>query len=251
MITTLMIVVALFQGPGRLQPGAGIVMGTIQFQDGGAAAGVRVGALAVDDPSSMISVAETDGDGKYRLINIPAGKYFIVAGRLNSPSYFPAGTDQAKATAVNVEAAKITGAIDFSVPSGSKRPVAPQFTPAGSDPGTAAYRAITAEKRPDVRKKLLLDFERNYPKSTRIAEIYIDLSRTFASQTDFRGAKEYAEKAVGAVARLKAETPPDFTPAWHSWVASLEKSARDNLAWTTQMVDWQQKQLNKSLFGRR
>jgi hypothetical protein len=251
MIATLLIVVALFQAPSRLQPGAGIVTGTIQFEGGAAAAGVRVGAMAVDDPSSMISVAETDAAGKYRLSNIPAGKYFIVAGRLNSLSYFPAGTDQAKATVVNVEAAKITGAIDFSVPSGSKRPVAPQFTSVGSDPGTAAYNAIKAEKRSDVRKKLLLNFEKNYPKSSRIAEVYIDLSRTLASQSDFRGAKEYGEKAVAAVARLKADTPADFTPTWHTWVASLETSARDNLAWTMQMVAWQQKQLNNSLFGRR
>ena len=121
MIATLLIVTALFQGPGRLQPGAGIVTGAIQFEGGGAAAGVRVGAMAVDDTSSMISVAETDPAGKYRLSNIPAGKYFIGAGRLNSLSYFPAGTDPAKATVVTVEAAKITGAIDFSVPSGSKR----------------------------------------------------------------------------------------------------------------------------------
>src|SRR4029079_9750435 len=101
--------------------------------------------MAVHHPSSMISFAETDAAGNYRLSNIPAGKYFIVAGRLNFLSYFPAGTDQAKATGCMVEAEKIAGAIDFSVPSGSKRPVAPQFTPAGSDPGTAAYSAIKAE----------------------------------------------------------------------------------------------------------
>jgi hypothetical protein len=148
---------------------------------------------------------------------------------------------------VTVEPARITSIIDFTVPAGSKRTVAPAFTLPGSDPGRAAYGRITAEKNPETRKKLLLNFEKNFPKSTRLAEVFIELSRVLASQSDFRRANDYAEKAVGAVARLKAQTPSNFDQAWHHWVASLEASARDNLAWTKQMVDWQQKQLNAAM----
>src|SRR6186997_1673638 len=107
MISILMITFALLQGPSALQPGAGIVTGSVQFEGGGPAAGVRVGAVPVNDPSSLISVTETDPMGRYRLTNVPSGNYFIVAGRLNNPTYFPGGNDQTKATTVTVEPAKL------------------------------------------------------------------------------------------------------------------------------------------------
>ena len=206
--------------------------------------------MAPDDPSSMVSIAETDAAGRYRLTNIPAGKYFIVAGRLDQLTYFPGGVDRTKATPVSVEAAKVTAIESFNVPAGSKRVVAPTFTSPQSDPGLAAFAQIGAQKNNEAKKKLLLDFEKNFPRSSRLSEVYIELSRVLASQSDFRGAQGYAEKAVAAVNRLKAETPASYTLNWHTWVASLETSARDNLAWTKQMVAWQQRQINSALFRR-
>ena len=76
------------------------------------------------------------------------------------------------------------------------------------------------------------------------------MSSVLASQSDFRGAFDYAQKAVTAVNRLKAETPPDFDQSWRTWVASLETSARDNLAWAKQMVAWQQKTLSSTILSR-
>src|SRR6185503_5387221 len=108
MISILLAAALFLQGPRLLQPGSGIVTGTIQIEGGAAAAGVRVGAMAPDDPSSLVSVTETDAAGHYRLTNVPEGKYFIVAGRLESLSYYPGGTDREKATPVTVEAAKVT-----------------------------------------------------------------------------------------------------------------------------------------------
>jgi hypothetical protein len=247
MISTLLIAMALFQSATGLIPGTGIVTGSIHFEGGNAAAGVRVGAMPVSDPSSMVSVTETDAAGRYRLTNIPAGKYFIVAGRLDHLTYFPGGTDQTKATTVTVDAAKIASIAEFSVPAGSKRTVAPSFSLPQSDPGIAAFREITAQKDRETKKKMLLGFEKNYPKSSRIAEVYIELSHLLAGQSDFRAAYDYAEKAVAAVNRLKAETPPDFDHSWRTWVASLEVNARDNLAWAKQMVAWQQKTLQSTI----
>ena len=103
MIWNIVIAFLLLQRPGALQPGTGIVTGTLQSENGGAAAGVRVGAMAIDDPASLASVTETDSAGRFRLINIPAGQYFIVAGRLDNLTYYPAGTDRDKATPVTIE----------------------------------------------------------------------------------------------------------------------------------------------------
>jgi len=251
MISTLLIALVLLQRPGALQPGTGIVAGSVQMEGAGAAAGVRVGAMAIDDPSSMVSVAETDAAGQYRLTNIPAGKYFIVAGKLDNLTYYPGGTDRTKATSVTVEPAKVTAVASFTVPAGSKRVVAPKFISPEGDPGLAAYREITAQKNPETKKKLLFSFEKNYPKSSRLAEVCIELSRMLALQTDFRAANDYAEKAIAAVNALKKETPENYTQSWHDWVASLEANAKDNLAWTRQMVAYQQRQINSAILRRR
>lgn len=111
------------QGAGALQPGTGIVTGILKTSEGHLAAGVRVGAVDVDDPtaSSLLSVTETDAAGKYRLINIPAGRYYIVAGRLDDLHYFPTGADRSKATEIQIEAARIRSDVNFVVPVGIQR----------------------------------------------------------------------------------------------------------------------------------
>src|SRR5687768_6711100 len=103
MTSLILMAIAFIQGPGALQPGTGIVTGSVQIADGGSAAGVRVAAMAVDDPAgaNLLSVTETDAGGRYRLANIPAGRYYIVAGRLDNLNYFPGGTDRTKATEVS------------------------------------------------------------------------------------------------------------------------------------------------------
>src|SRR5215475_1625443 len=101
----LALVLVLIQG---LQPGAGIVTGSVRVEGGGSAAGVRIAAVPVDDPvgASFLSVAETDSAGRFRLSNVPAGHYYIVAGRVTSLTYYPGTNDKAKAVEVAVESAR-------------------------------------------------------------------------------------------------------------------------------------------------
>jgi hypothetical protein len=251
MMMSLFLAIVLLQRPGALQPGTGIVTGSVQSENYAPAAAVRVGAMAVDDPSSLVSVAETDGAGRFRLTNIPEGQYFIVAGRLDNLSYYPGGTDRSKANTVMVEAAKVTTIGSFTVPAGSTRPVAPTISTYPVERETIAFAQIANTKNPDAKKRLLLDFEKGFPRSNRLAEALIELSRVFASQNDFYKANEYADKAVAAVNRLKKETPATFTANWQNWVASLDASAKNNLAWVKQMSAWQQKGVNSTVLGRR
>src|SRR5262245_37033544 len=126
-MTSLLVVVALLLGQRGLQPGTGIVKGSIRVDGGGSAAGVRVAAMAPDDPTgtNLLSLGETDNAGRYQLSNLPEGRYYIVAGRLSNFTYYPGGPDPAKAALVTVEPARVTTGIDFVVPSGSKRPPSP------------------------------------------------------------------------------------------------------------------------------
>src|SRR5262245_4526880 len=152
MIALLLAASLFMQRPGALQPGTGVVSGILKVQGGGSAEGIRVGAVSIDDPtaSSFLSVAETDASGRFRLINIPAGRYYIVAVRLNSLQYFPNGKTPAEATEINVEAARVRDDVNFTVVSGSSRPAQP--APRGSvglnalsAPEFAAYRDISVE----------------------------------------------------------------------------------------------------------
>jgi hypothetical protein len=126
---------------------------------------------------------------------------------------------------------------------------------AGSHPqsktDTAAFAQISTERNSETKKKLALDFEKNFPKSKHLAEVCMQLSRILVSQSDFSTAKQYAEKAVTAVHRMESAPPEGDDGAWHTWVNSLESSARSNLAWVNQMLAWQQQQVRSSVAGRR
>jgi hypothetical protein len=295
MIALLLAATIFMQRPGALQPGTGIVTGTLKVQDGASAAGIRVGAVAIDDPtaSSFLSVAETDSAGRFRLTNVPAGRYYIVAGRLNSLQFFPKGNSPSQAIEIEVEPARIRADVNFTVASGSSRPPAPPPRTAGGLYGLsgaefAAYRDISAEANLDRKFVLLLAFEKNYPKSTVLSQVYtslmninglkgnsrsamdygekmirldsnnvtalVQVSRSYTIlQINPAKAIEYAQKAAAIAARNKTLPPQNGLDAetWRKWVASMDSSAQANLAWVKKTADWQQKQFLSWIAPRR
>ncbi len=252
MIPLVMMAIALFQGPQRLQPGTGIVTGSIQAA-GGSAARVRVAAMATDDPANLLSVAETDAAGRFRLTDVPAGRYYIVAGRLDNLTYYPGGTDRTKATEVVVEPARTASIASFTVPAESRRPPPPP-NPAQRGLEFDAILRIAEERNPANRMKLLLSFERVFPNSSRQPEIYMQISQAYASQSDLAKAQQYAEKAVAMTTKMKSDSPPpsyNNAASWPNWVATLDASAKSNLTWVKQMIAWQQKEIQSAILRRR
>jgi hypothetical protein len=130
-----------------------------------------------------------------------------------------------------------------------------QEPPAGkalqSATDTAAFTRIAAERNSEAKKKLALNFEKNFPKSKHLPEVYIQLSRVLVSQSDFTTAKQYADKAVSAVHMLEGAPPENADRAWYEWLNTLGSSARSNLAWVNQMVTWQQQQVRSAVLDRR
>ena len=117
----------------------------------------------------------------------------------------------------------------------------------------AAYAQIVAEKNPQTKKKLALNFEKNFPKSKSLPDVYMELSRILVSESDFNTARQYADKAVSTVEKMKTQpAPPEYTTStWHEWLNTVAASANKNLAWVNQMVTWQQEQLRSTLRGKR
>ena len=202
MIAMLLAVTMAVQGPGALMPGTGIVTGALKTADGKPAAGVRVGAVDIDDPSasSLLSVSETDAQGRYRLINIPAGNYYIVAGRLNDLKYFPSG-ERTAATQNLIEPARTRADVNFTVPAGTERPVTTfrgglRVRPSPHD---AEFQQIAAEKDPERKARLIAQFEKTYPLSPRLAEAYLSLMNVYAARNDLARMLEFGDKAVNSV----------------------------------------------------
>ena len=101
----------------------GTIQGRVLSADGTPAAGLRIAAQAVHDDSSanrspnvMAAIAQTDSAGRYRLDAVPAGRYYITAGLVDFPTYYPGVVEMGEAKAVAVKGdAGLTG-IDFTIP---------------------------------------------------------------------------------------------------------------------------------------
>jgi 5-hydroxyisourate hydrolase-like protein (transthyretin family) len=204
-IALLLAAMMAVQGAGKLQPGTGIVTGALKTTDGKPAVGVRVGAVDIDDPSasSLLSVAETDAAGRYRLINVPVGRYYIVAGRLSDLHFYPEGADRSKATQIQVEAARTSADVNFIVPGGSQRPI--NSSPvAARNPGnrnsqeSVLYQQVAAENNIERKVQLLAQFEKTFPKSSLLPNAYLSAMAAYVSRNDVLHVVEYAEKAVKA-----------------------------------------------------
>jgi hypothetical protein len=129
---TLSLLLSLLLMPGvALAEKGGAVAGTLRSPDGSPAAGIRVGVMAVPEPGrgvkgagTLISQAETDDAGKFQFEEVPPGRYYIVAGKLEAPTFYPGVGDMSTAKLIQVVAKATVRDIDF-VMSGE---------PAGSTP---------------------------------------------------------------------------------------------------------------------
>jgi hypothetical protein len=121
MLTVLLAISALFvQGVGLAPNQGGAVTGVIRNATGAPAVGVRVMALARPEnlkdlatASSFAGLGETDATGRYRLENIPPGRYYIIAGRVDAPTFYPGTVESSAGTVVTVAQAAILSGMDF------------------------------------------------------------------------------------------------------------------------------------------
>jgi hypothetical protein len=148
-----------FQGASAVQ--SGVVTGQLQAVEGTPAIGVWVAAVPLpannavpaDGPqyySPPVPVSETltDNRGRYRLANIPPGRYHIIAGVIGDATYFPAATAPAGATLLTVAAGSTTGNIDFKLLKPFGRKVAGRVKP--NTPDTRLTATLVGGKLEDV-----------------------------------------------------------------------------------------------------
>jgi hypothetical protein len=95
MTVTSSLLLVLLQVP-LLQTEKTAVSGIVRTADGKPASGVRVAAMVAPEPglsatnaTALVSLTNTDESGRYRLDDVPSGRYYIVAGRVDAPTYYP------------------------------------------------------------------------------------------------------------------------------------------------------------------
>jgi hypothetical protein len=128
---------------------------------------------------------------------------------------------------------------------------APDVSQASAE--SAAFARIGAEKNLEAKKKLAVGFEKNFPKSNRLPELCIEMSRTLVSAIDYPAARQYAEKGVSLVAKMKSDAAGsgDRDPAHQQWLDSMDANTKKNLAWVNQMITWQQQQVRSGVLRKR
>ncbi|HEX5000535.1 MAG TPA: carboxypeptidase-like regulatory domain-containing protein [Terriglobia bacterium] len=112
----------LLHATSGLRIASGVITGEIRSAEG-PAAGVRVSALVIPDAgnaatgasATLASLAETDAAGRFRLEQLPPGNYYVMAGALDYPSYYPGVKTQADARAVTVTIGATVSGINFAL----------------------------------------------------------------------------------------------------------------------------------------
>jgi hypothetical protein len=126
MLASVLVALLPLQG-GDVRPAGGTITGRIVSLDGKPVAGLRVMALAVEDSppqsgSAILSIAQTDAAGNYRLEKVAPGRYYITAGLVDLPSYYPGVGNRTDARVVNITGGALVQGIDFTqvIPSAVK-----------------------------------------------------------------------------------------------------------------------------------
>jgi Spy/CpxP family protein refolding chaperone len=126
----------------------GTVTGVLRSPAGAPAAGVRVAAMtrseSLEDSlkaSALVSLTQTDEAGRFRLENIPPGQYYIAAGRVDMPTYYPGTLDTTGRTVVSITAGQTVSGIEFAVLDASR---------GNAQPGGALDRLNALKQRIDT-----------------------------------------------------------------------------------------------------
>ena len=114
----------------------GVITGHVLSADGTALAGVRVAAVPVPEAGRaeatevLSEITQTDALGAYRLENLSPGRYHILAGLVDSPTYYLGATTSSAARVITVARGSVQSGIDFALLRGAGVKLS------GRDPGS-------------------------------------------------------------------------------------------------------------------
>jgi hypothetical protein len=123
------------QGLPALPGESGTISGVVRTSQGTPAAGVRVSAMVPPEPGtesasagSFAALAQTDEQGRYHLDGIPQGRYYLVAGRVDLPTFYPGTSDISQAKIFSIAPGGAVSGMDFVMMDNSIRAATTSFT---------------------------------------------------------------------------------------------------------------------------
>jgi hypothetical protein len=123
-------IILLAQGIPVLPNQGGTVTGVLTTEVARPAVGVRVAVMVqpenpadVTSAASLVSIAETDDAGRFILENIPPGRYYITAGRVELPTYFPGTLEIGAGRIVTIAPGVTVSGVNFAIKDISDRDV--------------------------------------------------------------------------------------------------------------------------------
>jgi len=117
LVTFALLLVQIPLAPAQTGTATGIVRTTA----GAPASGVRVAAQALTDSTAgigegaLVSLTQTDSEGRYKLENIPPGRYYIQAGLVDLPTYYPGVSTTNGARSIQITPGAALERLDFSL----------------------------------------------------------------------------------------------------------------------------------------
>jgi hypothetical protein len=157
----LSLLLSILMMPGVALAEGGVVTGTLRVKDGGPAARVRVGVMSVPEPGrgvrgagTLVSQVETDDAGRFRFEGVPPGRYYIVAGKLQTPTFYPGVRDMGTAKTIEVAAKATVRDIDFAVVT-----LSPDVDPTGSLPVVRVTGRIVLKNNPNASMPSSITFQ--------------------------------------------------------------------------------------------
>ena len=120
----------LLQGIPLLPNQGGTVTGVLTNEASRPAAGIRVAVMLQPESladatgaAALVSIAESDESGRFRLENVPPGRYYVTAGRVEFPTFYPGTLEIAAGKIVTVAAGETLSGVNFSIKDASDRGV--------------------------------------------------------------------------------------------------------------------------------
>jgi hypothetical protein len=167
----------LWQAPARTQIVPGAITGRLLSGGTTPASNTRIAAMPLSEDKTtapvLESIVQTGKDGSYRLEGLVPGKYYVFAGLLDLPSYYPGVSSLERATVITVEPGMTVSGINFTLarPAGMKvigRIVGPPSI-GNSEVKLTALRGSVARDATVVAIDGVFDFDGILPGDYRLA----------------------------------------------------------------------------------